>query len=37
MTPFKELTATLGITTLMVTHNPEMLPYTNNITTMKDG
>lgn len=37
MTLIGELTKTLNITTLMVTHDEEMLPYTDRIVTMKDG
>ncbi len=33
----RELTKTLHITTLMVTHDEEMLPYADHIITMKDG
>jgi len=33
----RELTKTLNITTLMVTHDEEMLPYADRIITMKDG
>ncbi len=33
----RELTKTLHITTLMVTHDEEMLPYADRIITMKDG
>jgi putative ABC transport system ATP-binding protein len=33
----RELTASLGITTLMVTHDEEMLSYADHIITMKDG
>ncbi|WP_182200214.1 ABC transporter ATP-binding protein [Paraliobacillus salinarum] len=33
----RELTNTLGITTLVVTHDEEMLPYVDNIIKMKDG
>jgi putative ABC transport system ATP-binding protein len=32
-----ELTKTLNITTLMVTHDEEMLPFVDHIVTMKDG
>ena len=37
MTLIRELTKTLNITTLMVTHDEEMLPYADKIITMKDG
>lgn len=37
MTLIRELTKTLHITTLMVTHDEEMLPYADHIITMKDG
>lgn len=37
MTLIRDLTKTLNITTLMVTHDEEMLPYADNIVTMKDG
>ncbi len=37
MTLIRELTKTLNITTLMVTHDEEMLPYADHIITMKDG
>lgn len=37
MTLIRDLTATLGITTLMVTHEEEMLEYADHIVTMKDG
>jgi len=37
MTLIRELTASLGITTLMVTHEEEMLEYADHIVTMKDG
>lgn len=37
MTLIRELTKTLNITTLMVTHDEEMLPYVDHIITMKDG
>lgn len=33
----RNLTKTLRITTLMVTHDEEMLPYADRIVTMKDG
>ncbi|WJY28290.1 ABC transporter ATP-binding protein [Sporosarcina trichiuri] len=33
----RDLTKTLQITTLMVTHDEEMLPYADRIVTMKDG
>ena len=33
----KELTKTLNITTLMVTHDEEMLAYTDRIIKMSDG
>ncbi|WP_040286463.1 ABC transporter ATP-binding protein [Sporosarcina koreensis] len=33
----RDLTKTLQITTLMVTHDEEMLPYAHRIVTMKDG
>ncbi|MCM3759039.1 ABC transporter ATP-binding protein [Sporosarcina aquimarina] len=33
----RNLTKTLQITTLMVTHDEEMLPYADRIVTMKDG
>ena len=32
-----ELTKSLGLTTLMVTHDDEMLPYADRIITMRDG
>ncbi|MFF2755259.1 ABC transporter ATP-binding protein [Psychrobacillus sp. NPDC058041] len=37
MTLIRELTKSLKITTLMVTHDEEMLPYADHIITMKDG
>lgn len=37
MTLIRELTKTLNITTLMVTHDEEMLHYADHIITMKDG
>lgn len=37
MTLIRDLTKSLNITTLMVTHEEEMLPYADNIVTMKDG
>lgn len=37
MTLMRKLTKTLQITTLMVTHDEEMLPYADRIITMKDG
>lgn len=37
MTLICELTKTLNITTLMVTHDEEMLPYADHVITMKDG
>lgn len=37
MTLMRKLTKTLQITTLMVTHDEEMLPYADHIITMKDG
>ncbi|MHC8515509.1 ABC transporter ATP-binding protein [Sporosarcina sp. ITBMC105] len=33
----KQLTTSLGLTTLMVTHDDEMLPYANRMITMRDG
>lgn len=33
----KQLTTSLGLTTLMVTHDDEMLPYADHIITMRDG
>lgn len=33
----RELTKSLGLTTLMVTHDEEMLPYADRIITMRDG
>lgn len=33
----QELTRTLHLTTLMVTHDEEMLPYTDRVITMRDG
>lgn len=33
----RNLTKTLNITTLMVTHDEEMLAYADHIITMKDG
>ena len=33
----RNLTKTLKITTLMVTHDEEMLPYADRVVTMKDG
>ncbi|PUB15222.1 ABC transporter ATP-binding protein [Paenisporosarcina sp. OV554] len=37
MTLIRELTKTLSITTLMVTHDEEMLSYADHVITMKDG
>ena len=37
MTLIRELTKTLNITTLMVTHDEEMLSYADHVITMKDG
>lgn len=37
MTLIRDLTKTLHITALMVTHDEEMLPYADRIITMKDG
>ncbi|KAA0965943.1 ABC transporter ATP-binding protein [Sporosarcina sp. ANT_H38] len=37
MTLIRELTKTLNITTLMVTHDEEMLAYADHTITMKDG
>ncbi|MWV47094.1 ATP-binding cassette domain-containing protein [Paenibacillus sp. HJL G12] len=37
MTLIRDLTKTLHITTLMVTHDEEMLSYADRIITMKDG
>lgn len=37
MTLIRELTKTLNITTLMVTHDEEMLGYADHIITIKDG
>ncbi|HLQ70321.1 MAG TPA: ABC transporter ATP-binding protein [Bacillota bacterium] len=37
MTLIRELTKTLSITTLLVTHEEEMLAYADRIVTMKDG
>ncbi|MCZ2257895.1 ABC transporter ATP-binding protein [Sporosarcina sp. G11-34] len=37
MVLIQELTKTLNITTLMVTHDEEMLSYVDHIITMKDG
>ena len=37
MTLIREVTKTLNITTLMVTHDEEMLHYADHIITMKDG
>ncbi|WP_018757208.1 ABC transporter ATP-binding protein [Paenibacillus terrigena] len=37
MTLIRDLTKTLNITTLMVTHDEEMLSYADHIITMKDG
>lgn len=37
MTLIRELTKTLNITTLMVTHDEEMLTYADHVITMKDG
>lgn len=37
MTLIRELTKTLNITTLMVTHDEDMLSYVDHIITMKDG
>ncbi|WP_257347101.1 ABC transporter ATP-binding protein [Pseudalkalibacillus decolorationis] len=37
MTLIRELTRTMDITTLMVTHDEEMLSYADQIVTMKDG
>lgn len=33
----QDLTKTLGITTILVTHDEEMLAYADHITTIKDG
>lgn len=33
----REFTTELGITTLMVTHDEDMMEYANNVITMKDG
>ena len=33
----RELTKTMNLTTLMVTHDEEMLPYADRIITMRDG
>ena len=33
----QELTRTLKLTTLMVTHDEEMLPYVDRVITMRDG
>lgn len=32
-----ELTKSLGLTTLMITHDDEMLPYADRVITMRDG
>lgn len=37
MVLIRELTKTLNITTLMVTHDEEMLTYADHVITMKDG
>lgn len=37
MTLIRQLTSTLGITTLMVTHDEDMMEYADHIVTMKDG
>jgi ABC-type lipoprotein export system ATPase subunit len=37
MTLIRELTTTLNITTLMVTHDEEMLSFVDHIITLKDG
>ncbi|MCP3740467.1 ABC transporter ATP-binding protein [Rossellomorea sp. BNER] len=37
MTLIRDLTKTMNITTLMVTHDEEMLSYADHIVTMKDG
>ena len=37
MTLIRELTKTMSITTLMVTHDEEMLSYADHVITMKDG
>ncbi|WP_152393186.1 ABC transporter ATP-binding protein [Paenibacillus guangzhouensis] len=37
MTLIRDLTKKLNITTLMVTHDEEMLPFADRIITMKDG
>lgn len=37
MTLIRDLTKTLRITTLMVTHDEEMLSYADHVVTMKDG
>ena len=37
MALIRELTKTLNITTLMVTHDEEMLSYADHVITMKDG
>ena len=37
MTLIRELTKALSITTLMVTHDEEMLSYADHVITMKDG
>lgn len=37
MVLIRELTKTLNITTLMVTHDEEMLPYADHVITMRDG
>ncbi len=37
MALIRELTKTLSITTLMVTHDEEMLSYADHVITMKDG
>lgn len=37
MVLIRELTKTLNITTLMVTHDEEMLSYADHVITMKDG
>ena len=37
MALIRDLTKTLNITTLMVTHDEEMLAYADHVITMKDG
>src|SRR5699024_6423040 len=37
MALIRELTQTLSVTTLLVTHEEEMLSYADRIVTMKDG